>query len=472
MTLDVLEQVRSTLAKFSMLSPGDKVVLGVSGGPDSVALTHILFQLRQQMKITLHVAHLNHMFRGEESCADAEHVAALAASLDIPATIESVDVPAYMKEHGLSAQVAARTVRYDFYRRVIRNTGAQKVALGHHADDQAETVLMKLIRGAGPGGLKGILPVREGFYIRPLLEVRRRQIEEYCLEHGLSYRIDSSNLKPVYTRNRVRMELIPLLEEKYNPAIVVSLNRLAGIIREEDQFLDDAVARARPGVIESSGPGLIKLSLAGLAALPVALQRRLLRDVYSELSGGSGSPDFEHVDSVLEFVASDSGPGKITWPGGISLVKRYGRLEVAKGQSPSDTPYYCYDLKVPGYTYIPEIDAGIKAVIMDISCVQDPKLSDPGEAFLDLDTLDPPLKARRRQDGDLFWPLGFKGRIKLKKFLIDRKIPRELRGRVPLVTAGNEIAWVAGVRPGENYRITAATRRCLYLQLVRGQCEQ
>lgn len=467
-----MEQVLTTVRKFSMFNAGDKVLLGVSGGPDSVALTHILFQLRQELQITLHVAHLNHMFRGEEAWADAGHVAALAGSLDIPANIESVDVPALIKRQGLSAQVAARLARYDFFRNTAQKVGARRVALGHHADDQAETVLLNLIRGAGPAGLKGIPPVREDFYVRPLIAVRRGRIEEYCREHCLSYRTDSSNLKPVYARNRVRLELIPLLEEKYNPSVVLSLNRLAGIIREEDHFLDDAAAGALPEVTTHTGPGVVGLSLGGLKALPVVLRRRLLRIVYRELSGNQGGPDFEHVDRALQMLDGGFRPGQMVWPGGILLIKRYDQLEIINGEMQTEAPCYCYSLTVPGCTYIPEADAGIIAEVLDISAVPGPKLANPGEALLDLDTLPPPIEVRRRKDGDLFWPLGFKGRIKLKKFLIDRKIPREQRGRIPLVTAGNQIVWVAGVRSGEKNKITPDTKKCLYLKLVQGPCKQ
>lgn len=465
--LDLLEQVRTTVLKFSMFAPGDRVLVGVSGGADSVALFHLLFRLREEFKITIFTCHLNHMFRGEEARSDAQWVAALAKSFDVPAVIEEFNVPAYMTACGLPAQVAARQVRYDFYRRVAGCLGADRVALGHHADDQAETVLINLIRGAGPAGLKGIPPVRDSFYVRPLIEARRGRIEDYCSSQGLTYRQDSSNLKPVYARNRIRLELIPLLEEKYNPAIVVALNRLAGIIREEDEYIDAAAAEALSKATIQAGSSSVRLSLELLAQTPAVLKRRILRIIYRELADSQNAPDFGHVENALGLLDSHPLPGRLEWPGGITLLKRYGELEFVKDGLWAETPYYCYALNIPGSTCIPETGAAIEVQIKSIHQIADPKTLHPGEALLDYHKLSGPVKVRRRKDGDLFWPLGFKGTIKLKKFFIDRKIPRELRGAIPLVVSGaDEIVWVAGMRPAEKWKITCETQKCLYLKLV------
>lgn len=412
------------------------------------------------------------MFRGEEARTDAEWVAALAESLDVPAVIENFDVPAYMIRCGLPAQVAARQVRYDFYRRTADRLGAVKVALGHHADDLAETVLINLIRGAGPAGLRGIPPVRDNFYVRPLIEARRAWIESYCSTYCLSYRQDSSNLKPVYTRNRIRLELMPLLEEKYNPALVDTLNRLAGIVREEDEYMDTVAAEILVTATIQARPGFVKLSLGLLAKTPAVLKRRILRIIYKELAGYQNAPDFNHIENALGLMEYSPLPGRLEWPAGINLLKRYGELEIVKGDLWTETPYYCYTLNIPGTTCIPETKATIEVQMKNISQIADPKTLHPGEVLLDYHKLLGPVKVRRRKDGDLFWPLGFKGTIKLKKFFIDRKVPKELRGTVPLVVSGDdEIVWVAGMRPGEKWKITEETEKCLHLKLVTKRCK-
>lgn len=439
--------------------------MGVSGGADSVALFHILFRLREELELALYISHLNHMFRGDEARTDARWVASLARKFDIPSIIEDINVPAYMIEHNLPAQVAARQVRYQFYRRVAAENGCSRVALGHHADDQAETILINLIRGAGTSGLKGIPPVREDFFVRPLIEARRKQIESYCLLQGLSYRQDSSNLKPVYTRNRVRMELIPLLEKKYNPAVVASLNRLAGIMREENDHMEAAAEKALERITIHAVPGEVWLSLQDLTDISPALLRRILRMVYRRMAGESRTPDYEHVEKALALL-DGSLPARLVWPSGILLFKRYGRLEITKSGAREDVPYYCYPLNIPGETYIPETGMCIESEIMDIINAPDPMTLPPGEVLLDQAKLFGPVAVRRRRNGDLFWPLGFKGTIKLKKFLIDRKIPREERDFIPLITSGEEIVWAAG-RPGEKWKVTRDTEKCLYLKIAR-----
>lgn len=460
----MLEQVLATVLKFSMFRQGDKVLVGVSGGADSVALFHILFRLREKFNLELFICHLNHMFRGEEARADAGWVASLARKFDIPSIIEDIDVPGYMIRHNLPAQVAARQVRYRFYRRVAAEKGCSRVALGHHADDQAETILINLLRGAGTSGLKGIPPVRENFFVRPLIEARRKQIEAYCLLQELSYRQDSSNLKPVYTRNRVRMELIPLLEKEYNPAVVASLNRLAGIMREENDFMEAAAENALERIVGRVGPGEVRLSLKSLTDISPALLRRILRMIFRRMAGESRAPDYEQIEKALALLKGAL-PGKLEWPSGILLIKRYGQLEIIKGGAGENVPCYRYPLNIPGETRIPETGICIESEIMDISVAPDPMTLHSGEALLDYAKLTGPVEVRRRRDGDLFWPLGFKGTIKLKKFFIDKKIPREKRDFIPLVTAGEEIAWAAG-RPGEKWKITRETKKCLYLKIV------
>ncbi|HAG11929.1 MAG TPA: tRNA lysidine(34) synthetase TilS, partial [Desulfotomaculum sp.] len=220
------------IEKMGMLKPGDKVLIGVSGGPDSIALLHVLWVLKDDLQIVPVVAHLNHQLRGEEAEEDARSVREFSKKLELPCYIEEADVKSYHKNSGLSLQEACREIRFSFFGQLAGKLGAGRVALGHHADDQAETILLNFLRGAGISGLKGISYVR-GLFIRPLLEIRRKEIEEYCLQQQLPVRQDSSNLKPVYTRNRIRLNLLPLLEREYNPQIIQTLVQLGNLCSEE-----------------------------------------------------------------------------------------------------------------------------------------------------------------------------------------------------------------------------------------------
>ncbi|MFZ5634659.1 MAG: tRNA lysidine(34) synthetase TilS [Bacillota bacterium] len=464
--MDFLPQVKSTIEEYNMISPGDAVLVGVSGGPDSVALLHLLNRLKEDLKLTLYAGHLNHMFRGEEAEADARLVESLAREWQVPFIMEKINVPGYLQKNRLSPQQGAREVRYRFFEETAARLGASRVALGHQADDQAETVLLNLIRGAGMTGLSGIPPVREGLYIRPLLNVRRKQIELYCRSFGLPYRVDSSNLKPVYLRNRVRLELIPLLEEKYNPAVVDSLNRLARIARDEDGYLEAISRDAFESVVKSQKAGKITILLEKLAGYPAAVRRRVIRIACRNLAGYGSALTFEHLDRALEMTAGKQDQGKIELPDGIVLVKRYRFLEIIKGREVPQVPFYRYLLQVPGVTRIPEVNRSIAAEILAASLAGGPCRFRCGEALLDLEKLKEPLYVRRRREGDVFFPLGMGGQVKLKKFFIDRKVPREERDAIPIVTCGNDIVWVAGFRPGEPWKVTERTKTCLYLKLL------
>ncbi|OGW14579.1 MAG: tRNA lysidine(34) synthetase TilS, partial [Nitrospirae bacterium GWA2_42_11] len=222
MTDNLLKKVRDTIACHNMLRYGDSVVVGVSGGPDSVCLLYILNELKEDYNLSLHIAHLHHGFRGSEADEDVRFVQSLSKSLGVPAHIDHIDVPSYIKKTKLSKQAGAREVRYRFFNRLADDIGADKIALGHTADDQAETFLMRLLKGSGLHGLTGISPVRDRI-IRPLIDISSDEIKGYLSERDIRYRIDSSNLSPVYLRNKIRLELIPYLAKEYNPNIMDTL---------------------------------------------------------------------------------------------------------------------------------------------------------------------------------------------------------------------------------------------------------
>ncbi len=462
--MPILSRVAGTIDKFKMISSGDRVLVGVSGGPDSVALLHILNRLKDKMGLRLYPAHLDHMFRGKESQEDALFVANFCSELQLPLIQDRIDVPAYLVENKASSQQGARDVRYEFYREATQRIGANKVAIGHHAGDQAETVLLNLIRGAGLKGLKGIPPVRDNI-VRPLLEISKEDILEYCKVWNLSSRTDSSNLKTVYFRNKIRLELMPLLQEQYNSGIVDSLIRLSEIVRDEDEYLDILTENALKKVISSRGEERITIGLEEFSGLPGAIKRRLLVSVYKSLAGENQELSYNHVQSVIEAVDGGGNHRRVQMPGGIFAIKRYGCLEIIKEDSLPPIGFYQYRLNIPGITRISEINKDIVAEIFDRKDCENPKNLSADEALLDLETLSGPLFVRKRQEGDVFLPFGG-GTVKLKKFLIDLKIPREQRDSIPIVTSGENIVWLAGLRPGEKWKINDETKVCLKLTLA------
>ncbi|MDM8001092.1 MAG: tRNA lysidine(34) synthetase TilS [Dehalococcoidia bacterium] len=318
------ETVRRFILQNRLVEPGEKVVVGVSGGADSICLLHILFRLRQRLGITLHVAHLNHLLRGAESDSDAKYVSGVAHRLGVPATVESRDVKTYQSAHRLSLEDAARQVRYQFFAQVVQEVGAGRVAVGHTVDDQAETILMHLIRGAGPAGLLGMRaltawksPGVEGLtVIRPLLSVSREETQAYCRRRRLVPHEDSSNLSLSAFRNRVRQELVPLLQA-YNPRISEALARMSDTLAMEQDFIEDCVSEIWPQVT-SEEDGAITLERKSVVMLHPAVQRHLLRRVVRQVVGDLEDIEWKHIEQMRDGLGLRKGK-KLLLPRGLSF---------------------------------------------------------------------------------------------------------------------------------------------------------
>lgn len=464
----MLRLVNETIKKYNLLTPGDRVVVAVSGGADSVALANVLFLLKDEYRLELHIAHLNHMFRGEEADLDAQTVAKLADTFGLPCTVTKADVPAFAAEHHMSAQAAARQVRYEFLDKVRADWPGTKIATGHHADDQAETLFMNILRGTGAEGLAGISPKRGDIYIRPLIEVTREEIEDYCRNNCLYFRQDASNFKPVYLRNRIRLELLPHLAKEYNPGIRLSLVRLASIMREENGYMEEQVRELWGRLVISETGSEIIFSLTGFLQAHQALKRRLFRKAWAAILGDERDLGFAHLEQVIDFLQNGSTGGVIELPRHILMEKSYDSFRLIAAGCKPELPPFCYELKIPGQTFIPELDINIETKVTS---------SWPGhanvkeEVWVDYGKLTGSLQARSRRPGDRFWPLNGSGSKKIKDFFIDEKIPRASRDRVPIVTAGEDIVWVGGIRSDHRWRITDKTRKFLHLKIAQNITE-
>lgn len=461
----MINKVNKTVKKFQMLSPGDRVAVAVSGGADSVALLDCLLKLAVEQQLQLFVVHVNHMLRGAEADGDAKFVAQLAEQHNLPFTICRLDVGYLAKAMATSKQDAARILRYKALEEEAVNWGANKIALGHHADDQAETVLLHLLRGAGVEGLTGMQPVREDRYIRPLLAVTREEIEAYCRQNNLNYRTDRSNLEPIYLRNKIRLELMPLLQKEYNPALVQGLNRLANIAREENDFLRQETNKAFAQVAAILKPSQVNLAITQLAALPIALQRRVLIKAWKQVSGAHSNLELARVDEALALVHHRTTGSSLQLPNGVCLEKCYGSLIVRLDLGHNGVEKeFAYTLPVPGKAFIAELGLTIRAELLLNYPMESTLCSNQScSVLLDADKLNFPLEVRNRRTGDRFYPLGAPGHKKLKEFFINAKVPRELRKQALLVCSNKQIVWVTGLRLAEPYKITQLTKRILAL---------
>ena len=456
------------ITQHRMIQPKETVLIGVSGGVDSLALLYALHTLRHALDCQLHIAHLDHGFR-EDSADDAVYVTEQADRLDLPISRDRVDVPQLMLDKKLSAEVAARRARYRFYECVAERIGATKIALGHHRGDQAETILMHLLRGAGALGLKGILPVRAGKFIRPLLAVSREEIEDFVAQLGLRPRRDPTNYQLDYLRNRVRLELIPILERGYNSNIQNTLNQTAELLQTESDYLEtlayDAFQACR---IASCPPDTVVLDRCLFREHHLALRRRILRLAVAEVFGGVRDLYFNHFESMLSLIEGEAPNSALDLPNGGAFRRAYNRVFIQK--SIDSYPSFEYEVAVPGHTVLPALGAEMVATVVEPSTnrvVTDKFPDGKFQAVFDFDRLQLPLQLRQRRDGDRFHPFGMQGRKKLKDLLIDAKIPRQERGRVPVLMSRAEIIWVVGYRTSEPFKVRAETKRRLYLNYIK-----
>jgi tRNA(Ile)-lysidine synthase len=457
----IVARTAATIQRFSMLPSGSRVLVAVSGGPDSVCLLSILHELTNQFNITLHVAHLDHGFRGEESAEDARFVSELAAKLELPATIDLFDVPAYCRERGLSAPEGAREVRYDFLERTAKAIDAAIIATGHTADDQAETFLMRLLRGAGPEGLASIPPKR-GNIIRPLLEITRADIMRYLAESKLEYRTDSSNAKPIYTRNRVRLELVPVLKQ-FNPRIVETLANETSILRDEDAVLsalsNDVAAR-----ILEVGQDSTSVRLADFNALLQGLRRRVLKLAVAAAGFGTTVLSRAEIESALDFLAHAQTGKHLQLSSGIVIEREYERF-VVTGRP--DRQERLHQITIPGITNATEFGVTVDAAVTDSNNIPRAEANNLWQAKFDYDKMTPRIVLRNRRTGDWFCPAGMHGaRKKLQDYFTDEKVPRLTRDGVPLLCSGDDIVWVVGHRADDRFLAGPATKRVLSIAIV------
>jgi tRNA(Ile)-lysidine synthase len=496
------------IQRYSLIPPGEIVVVGVSGGADSVCLLHVLAKWQEGLGIKLHAAHLNHQLRGVESEADAEYVSDLVGSLGILITIDRQDVAAYRAERNCSIEEAARELRYAFFTRVAGEVGANRIAIGHTRDDQVETILMHILRGTGITGLCGLAPCSPVAYdgqgmswpasslslraptsrgnllvIRPLLDITREETTTYCQEHQLAPRIDSSNLSLSFFRNRLRLQLLPLLRQ-YNPGIDQALLRLADIAKEDNAFIEQQASELWDEVARQEN-NAIYLDKKQVAGLPIALQRQLLRVAVTSLAGDTRDIEAIHIEAARSLLNKPVGK-RISLPHGFICHGGYDEIVITSAAKQSQLPSYPFPplsgefpLKVPGKTVFPGwkvIASVVRGQVASQSSRYTMSISEGTcqsnlVADFDLHKTGTALFVRQRQRGDRFQPLGMSMPKKLYEFMVDAKIPSSWRGHIPIVCSPQQIIWVVGWRIDDRVKITPTSRgkEILLLEFIKSE---
>lgn len=478
----MLHKVKETIARHAMLEQGERLLVAVSGGPDSVALLKALTLIAPEYKLSLVVAHLNHGLRGAEADGEEAFVRSLCLSMDVECVSEKIDIAALKepgkssgKSPGKSLEELCRDERYAFLKKVAVDYGATKIALGHHLQDQAETVLMNLLRGSGAEGLRGMLPVREGLIIRPLLQVTRKEILVFLEEMGLSFMSDSSNALDCHLRNRIRRHLLPLLKAGYNQRIEENLSRTADIMRLDDDYLATEVKRwlSRWAIFDQDGGK--RLPQTEFLKLHTALQQRVIKNLLTGTSRSGQGIGYKHVQAALALACGFHGSASLDLPGSVLLRREYrsiifsrpeNQLSLSSRKQKADNLNFCYPVSIPGRVEVREAHLSINFQFVDRPDQALVSLPGARHVYLDYGAMHPPLVVRNVIAGDRMQPLGMTGQKKLKALFIDAKVPRASRRLLPLLADQQSVIWAVGLRISSRVSVTEKTRQVLKVEII------
>jgi tRNA(Ile)-lysidine synthase len=450
------KKVKSAI--IELIAPGDKVLVAVSGGADSLALLYLLEQFSKELGYELFVAHLNHLVRGKESDEDASFVEKEANKLSLPVFIDKIDV----KKSGLksSFQESARILRYQFLEDVLTSIKGNKIALGHTADDRIETVLMNFLRGTGLRGLAGI-PEARGHVVRPILSCTRSEIEGFLDGQNLIYRTDSSNNETKYLRNKIRHEVIPFLKT-FNPDISGNLLGLAEIAREEEQWMSEKTRELYSQLVTPEN-GDLCFEITEFENQPLAMKRRLIRESFYRLNGSLREITALHVQQVLNLFSRARVGCWLKLPCNIQVVCGYDTVcfSLFDDSASTEIDKKTTKLKIPGLTSLPQIGIQFQARLVAPPM---PNTVDHKQAYLDFEKTGEDIQIRFFQPGDSFVPLGMTGHKKVKSYFIDQKVPREERSLIPILTnSRDDIIWVYGERISDSFQVAENTKKVLFI---------
>ena len=468
--------VHRTIAVHRMFQSGDKVLIGVSGGPDSVALLHLLTEMGPDFDLTLAIAHLNHDLRETASDRDADFVTALAQRLNLALFSERRDVFCYRRRHRLSVETAARRVRYAFFSEIMEGHGFNKIALGHHMDDNAELILMNLFRGSGPTGLSGIPPVRDSKIVRPLIDLTRREIMDYLIRERYDYITDASNADRRHLRNRIRSELLPTLAAEYNPKLVHNLNKMAAVFRSENRWIEQTLDPIFDTCLIERTRNKIVFTIPAVAGHDPAVQRRLFRRAIKLLAGDLRRISFDNIEAVLALITIGQSGKSIDLPHRIRVSRTdkalvFSREKGSLRNIPPDglagtKPSFIYYYTPPGELIIDEMDLRLVFSILDTGGFPlEFHAADPA-TYLDLEKVTFPVIIRNWNAGDRFSPLGLGGTQSVRKFIAGREKDHRKRCLCPVMVSEDRIVWVIGYCIANEVKIDPGTRHALKVQVL------
>lgn len=451
----MINKFKENIKSYGLIKEHDNIVIGLSGGHDSIALLSCLYKFKASLNYNLIVCHVNHGVRGLDADKDQEFTRQLARELNLPYHTINVDMVQYGKDKRISPEEAGRILRYGFFRQVLDGYGGGKIAVAHNLNDQVETVLMRIIRGTGLDGLKAMDYI-QGDIIRPLLNVSRKDIEEYIEVNQLATVLDKTNLESIYTRNKIRLELIPYLEENFNPKLEDSIFKLSMMAKEDSEFIERYTREKFDSMLILISGNKLILDRNIYMDQDEAIKSRLIRMGISSILGDLNGIGESHVSLTKDLIGRGTTGKYLNIYEDIIVRLSYDEIIIERL---AEKVNYSYDLGLNDSIYIEELGLRITSKLLDRSNLESKLGKDT--KYVDLDKLCGSLRVRNRKNGDIFTPFGMKGKKKLKDYFIDRKVPRDLRDEIPLIEDDENIIYILGMDINNNYRLDDKTKKIL-----------
>jgi len=457
--VDIIQKLKKTIEKYNMLAAGEHVLVGLSGGPDSVCLLYLFYLLKNEYRLKISAAYIDHGLRPEDIPKEIEFCRNFCKNLNVEFHTQSVSVKDYAQRERINLQESARILRYAALDQISIVIKAHKIAIAHNADDQAETVIMRLLRGAGPAGLSGIPPVRKKI-IRPLIEIERKEIEEYLKNRNIAYITDPSNESLKYLRNRIRHTLMPVIKS-ISPQAIKIISKTADILREENDYINITVTKTLMRLISRKTDQKVELFCNPMEPLNIVILRRALRVAIDSVRDLKGLT-FDHIEDIINLIKNGKPGDRIYLPKGIRAIKGYSTL-IITAEPPKKLS--TYEISIPKDVFLKEA-----SVVLSLKEIKKNELQSFGdgkkEICIDMDKLEFPLIVRARKPGDYFYPFGFGKRKKLQDFFVDEKIPRDERDIIPVIESNGNIVCIAGYRVDDRFKIDDNTKRCLQIKII------
>lgn len=457
-----IKKVLDTIKREHLIEKGERILVGFSGGADSASLLHMLKSLEKELEIEIFAAHLNHQIRGVAAHEDALFSYRESKLLNVPCFLRSVNVPLLAREEKMTIEEAARSARYQMFFDLKKTLGIDKIAVAHNLDDQAETLLMRILRGTGLNGLKGMEYIRKDGVIRPLLDIKRYEIEDYCNVNNISYQTDETNFENNYTRNKIRLDLFPFIENEFACNIKEVLSRMANGLREDSDYLEQVSKTIFKELSLGVDDYAIRFDLDALDNIPGSIIKRLLRLAYIELTGSGDALESIHLEDAMKIFKSSKNELMTNFPKGIIVEKKGYNFYVSKKPIEDEKIEFEYLITMDGVTRIPELSLEIDARIMSKEKCKLLSSSSNIKSF-DLNKIKGDLIVRSRQIGDRIKPVGFSGTKKIKDIFIDKKIPRNIREHIPIFADEEKIIWVFGHEISDESKIDEYTETVVRL---------